>query len=149
MAPLLGEGYNDWIAFLILIVCTIFALNLHNRIASLFGSKSYFLESMKDGNGDAEGRQIIETARIAELRKMNRETNSNVNNTQSRASNAPRARNTADLLAKYKNRATGGNDDDIEGGSTENTSSSRSNRAFGNLGFGAKNGSKNGYQSLN
>ncbi len=60
MTPLLGEGYNDWLPFLILIMCIIYGLNIHNRIARLFGASNYFYESFKDGKGDAEGRQIIE-----------------------------------------------------------------------------------------
>lgn len=59
MTPLFGEGYNDWVPFLILIVCAIFALNLHSRIARFFGSTNAFYEP-GTGRGDAEGRLILE-----------------------------------------------------------------------------------------
>ena len=139
MTPLLGEGYNDWVAFLILIVCCIFALNLHYRIAKIFGSKSYFLESMKDGNGDAEGRQIIESARVAELRRMARQDNSP--SRSGGGATTARARNAADLLARYQDRATSESPPKNNG-----PSSSKSSRTFGNLGFGST--SKNGYQRV-
>lgn len=137
MTPLLGEGYNDWVAFLILIVCSIFAFNLHNRIARIFGSKSYFLESMKDGNGDLEGRQIIETARGAELRRLAR------NDSPSRSAGgtttgggSTRVRNAADLLAKYNNQ-------DRSNIQPQPQPVTKSTRAFGNFGFGG-----NGYSRV-
>ncbi len=137
MTPLLGEGYNDWVAFLILIVCCIFALHLHDRIARLFGLKSSFLESLQNRNGDPEGRQIIESARTAELRKRARmETNPT-----GRSGGGTRSRNAADLLARYQNRSN-----EVQESPTPPAVKSKTARTFGTFGFGSS--SSMGYQPV-
>ena len=60
MTPLLGESYNDWVPFLILIVSAIFFFNFHSKIAKALGMTNTFYETNK-GLGDAEGRQILES----------------------------------------------------------------------------------------
>ena len=141
MTPLLGEGYNDWVAFLILLVCCIFALHLHNRIARLFGLKSSFLESLQNRNGDLEGRQIIESARTAELLKRARmETNS----TGRYGGGGTRSRNAADLLARYQNKSN-----QVQESHTPPTPpavKSKTARTFGTFGFGSS--SSMGYQPV-
>ncbi|KAJ3302926.1 LMBR1 domain-containing protein 2 [Kappamyces sp. JEL0829] len=145
MTPLLGEGYNDWVAFLILIVCLVYGLNLHNRIARLFGASNYFYESFKSGMGDPEGRQILEQARTVEVRRMQRAEASGPS-----TGSGQRARNTADLLAKYSARDTSAPASAGGPSKTGNTSpgASRSTRAFGNYGFGKPAKSKNGYSQV-
>jgi hypothetical protein len=60
MTPLLGEGYNDWVPFLIGIVSAVFFSNAHGKIARFFGVTNTFYETNR-GKGDAEGRQILES----------------------------------------------------------------------------------------
>jgi hypothetical protein len=61
LTPLLGQGYNDWVAFLVLIVCTLFLFNLHAKLLRLCGLTNYFYEPVKptDRNVD-DGRRILE-----------------------------------------------------------------------------------------
>ena len=61
LTPLLGQGYNDWVAFLVLIVCTLFILNLHSRLLRLCGLNNYFYEPVKVTDRNVEdGMRILE-----------------------------------------------------------------------------------------
>ncbi|KAJ3321375.1 LMBR1 domain-containing protein 2 [Boothiomyces sp. JEL0866] len=149
LTPLFGEGYNDWVAFMILFVCIIFALNLHGKLLRLCNINNYFYENIKENATDVEdGRQILELARTAELRRLQREDRSG------RLADLPRARNTAELLARYRERGvdvgpSASKTIPANSSSKSNVSSSapdsvppRSARIFGNK------QTKNGYQSL-
>ncbi|KAJ2995915.1 LMBR1 domain-containing protein 2 [Globomyces sp. JEL0801] len=151
MAPLLGNGYNDWIAFVVLILCTIIFLNLHGKILRLCSSNNYFYENIGEDKNTTEGRQQLEQARTLELRRLQREG-------RNLASGPPRATNTADLLARYAERgsnpapantSTTSNHvpvDPFGFGSTSKTTTTNSNRSFG-VSVGSSQASK-GYQKL-
>jgi hypothetical protein len=152
LTPLFGQGYNDWVAFLILIVCIIFLLNIHGRVLRLLGITNYLYESVKPNDRNAEeGRRIVEQgtglfylARSLELRRLQREDR------QPQRSAVPRARNTADLLESYRQRGV-----DVGRGRTVTASepveepelptASRSTRSFGLPIFSKKTA---GYQKL-
>jgi len=129
MTPLLGEGYNDWVSFLILIVSVIFASRIHFRIASIFEfSNSFFDQDLNSGND--EGRQLLENARSMEIRRLQRE---GVSQPSALGSRSQRPRNAGDFLARYRK-----SESDESTGST-----SQSSRLFG-----AKAKKSTGYQRL-
>ncbi|KAH9276402.1 hypothetical protein BASA83_001095 [Batrachochytrium salamandrivorans] len=105
LTPLFGAGYNDWVAHLVLIMCVIIVLNLHGKILRFFRMENYFYETIKPNAADLEeGKSIIMQARALEERRLQcgGAVGDQVHGryTQSR----PRARNTRDLLDRYKNR---------------------------------------------
>ena len=60
MTPLFGEGYNDWMPWVLVIVCGVFLFNLHGRFLRFFNSSSYFYEPISDEHADSiEGKNII------------------------------------------------------------------------------------------
>ncbi|KAJ3273990.1 hypothetical protein HDV01_003660 [Terramyces sp. JEL0728] len=124
-------------------------INLHGKLLRLCNINNYFYETIKENNTDVEdGRQMLELARTAELRRLQREDRSG------RLAEMPRARNTAELLARYRERgvdvgpSTAKSIPPGNATKTSNVSSSapesesRSTRVFGNK------KTKNGYQSL-
>lgn len=60
LTPLFGAGYNDWVPFLVLIVCVIFILNLHGKLLRLLSVKDYFNEPIQTSEHVEEGRQLLE-----------------------------------------------------------------------------------------
>nr|KAJ3421498.1 LMBR1 domain-containing protein 2 [Polyrhizophydium stewartii] len=73
LTPLFGTGYNDWVAHLILIMCTIIVFNLHGRILRFFRLESFFYEPIKPNSADLEeGQSIISQARTIAERKLQR-----------------------------------------------------------------------------
>ncbi|KAI8916338.1 LMBR1-like membrane protein-domain-containing protein [Gorgonomyces haynaldii] len=99
LTPLLGDGYNDWMAHLILITCAIILLNLHARILKLFSMGNFFYEKFTGSNEQdlEQGKQILFQARGLEERRIMR-------NEQRSGTQPARARNTAELLQRYQQR---------------------------------------------
>lgn len=125
LTPLFGSKYNDWVPFLIFVISLIVAFNLHGRIARLFSKGSYFYESQA-ACGNEEGRDLIITSRVFELRRLKQSDEEISTNYK------PKSRNTADLLAKYQNR----------------THTTRDEVVDLNIGTSEKSRQKNGYSSI-
>ena len=98
MTPLFGDGYNDWMPWVIVIVCAIFFFNLHGRFLRFFSSSSYFYEPNHDENIESiEGQNILKTARTAWTRRQQRGLAPTSNT-------FPATEGTAQLLARYRER---------------------------------------------
>ncbi len=59
LTPLLGEKYNEWVPFLILVMCIVYILGLHNKITNFFTSNSIFSDSLAT-DSNIEGRNLLE-----------------------------------------------------------------------------------------
>ncbi|KAL2915717.1 hypothetical protein HK105_204663 [Polyrhizophydium stewartii] len=122
LTPLFGTGYNDWVAHLILIMCTIIVFNLHGRILRFFRLESFFYEPIKPNSADLEeGQSIISQARTIAERKLQRSGGASGLATTGGSTREPvhgsdlhsrsggaRARNARDLVDRYKNRGQTG-----------------------------------------
>ncbi|KAJ3037907.1 LMBR1 domain-containing protein 2 [Rhizophlyctis rosea] len=119
LTALLGEGYNNWLPLLVLIISVITFLNLHGRIMRLLKLKSYFYEQINPNDVDvSEGRGIIEQERGVEERRARGGAGTLDYSAQgleagTRASSrragggGAQSSNVQDLLAKYKSRGVG------------------------------------------
>ena len=99
MTPLFGDGYNDWVPWILVIVCAVFFFNLHGRFLRFFSSSSYFYEPIHDENVESlEGQEILKTARAAWMRRSHR-------GAAPGPSTFPATEGTAQLLARYREKS--------------------------------------------
>ncbi|ORY40735.1 LMBR1-domain-containing protein [Rhizoclosmatium globosum] len=106
LAPLLGEGFNDWVPLLVLIVSVITYFDLFGRISGFccMGRKLVKGRNEEHEADAIEGRSIIAQARSAEERKSGGGFTSSPERLKV---GAGAALNTKDLLAKYGRSGTG------------------------------------------
>ena len=124
-----GDGYNEWLPYIILIISCIVALNLHNRLLALLRIKTYAVISTR--SEFEEGKAIIEQARSLEERRIQRggaplsyswnhldQDNQSGFNKAIQSSSKKGVPTTQDLLARY-NRQNKPNVEDTARDSSE------------------------------
>jgi hypothetical protein len=68
LTPLLGEGFNNWVPLLVLVVSFITLFNLFGRIQKLFRMKKYLADEIdKNDETIEEGRKIISQGEIKKI----------------------------------------------------------------------------------